>query len=73
MPHKVAGFDAEYAEVLRGPNDKLFGRNTIGGSLQVIRPGPPADQAARSLQRSPKTIRKISKHESTSLSLPAFR
>jgi iron complex outermembrane receptor protein len=40
MPHKVAGFDAEYAEVLRGPQGKLFGRNTIGGLLHVIRPRP---------------------------------
>ena len=40
MLHKVAAFDAEYAEVLRGPQGKLFGRNTIGDLLHVIRSRP---------------------------------
>ncbi len=43
----IENFDLSRIEVLRGPQGTLFGRNTVGGALNVIRTEPTGDWGAK--------------------------
>ena len=43
----LENFDLERVEILRGPQGTLYGRNTIGGVLHVIRTKPTGEWGAR--------------------------
>ena len=43
----LENFDLERVEVLRGPQGTLFGKNTVGGVLHVIRSRPTGELGAR--------------------------
>ncbi len=42
----IENFDLQRVEVLRGPQGTLFGRNTVGGALNVIRTEPTGEWGA---------------------------
>tara|TARA_B110000503_G_scaffold75043_2_gene115832 strand:+ start:319 stop:2700 length:2382 start_codon:yes stop_codon:yes gene_type:complete len=44
---KLENFDLERVEILRGPQGTLFGKNTVGGVLHVIRSRPTGEFGAR--------------------------
>ena len=43
----VENFDLERVEILRGPQGTLFGKNTVGGVLNVVRSRPTGELGAR--------------------------
>ncbi|MXY05089.1 MAG: TonB-dependent receptor [Gammaproteobacteria bacterium] len=43
----LENFDVERVEILRGPQGTLFGKNTVGGVVQVIRSRPTGELGAR--------------------------
>ena len=43
----LENFDLERVEILRGPQGTLFGKNTVGGVLNVIRSRPTGEYGAR--------------------------
>ncbi len=43
----VENFDLERVEILRGPQGTLFGKNTVGGVLNVVRSRPAGELGAR--------------------------
>ncbi len=43
----VENFDIERVEVLRGPQGTLFGKNTVGGVIQVVRSRPTGEFGGR--------------------------
>ncbi|MDE0063309.1 MAG: TonB-dependent receptor [Gammaproteobacteria bacterium] len=43
----LENFDVERVEILRGPQGTLFGKNTVGGVVQVIRSQPTGELGAR--------------------------
>ena len=43
----LENFDVERVEILRGPQGTLFGKNTVGGVVQVIRTRPTGELGAR--------------------------
>ena len=43
----VENFDLERVEILRGPQGTLFGKNTVGGVLNVVRSRPTGKLGAR--------------------------
>ena len=43
----LENFDLERVEILRGPQGTLFGRNTVGGVLNVVRSRPTGEWGAR--------------------------
>ncbi len=43
----LENFDLERVEVLRGPQGTLFGKNTVGGVVHVIRSRPTGERGAR--------------------------
>ncbi len=45
----IENFDLERVEILRGPQGTLFGKNTVGGVVNVIRSRPTGEAGARFL------------------------
>ncbi len=43
----IENFDLERVEILRGPQGTLFGKNTVGGVINVIRSRPTGENGAR--------------------------
>ena len=43
----IENFDIERVEILRGPQGTLYGRNTVGGVLNVVRSRPTGDYGAK--------------------------
>jgi len=43
----IQNFDVDRIEVLRGPQGTLFGRNTVGGALNVVRSEPTGEWGAK--------------------------
>lgn len=43
----LENFDVERVEILRGPQGTLFGRNTVGGVVNVVRSRPTGEYGAR--------------------------
>ncbi len=43
----IENFDLERVEVLRGPQGTLFGKNTVGGVVNVVRSRPTGEMGAR--------------------------
>ena len=43
----LENFDLERVEVLRGPQGTLFGKNTVGGVINVVRSRPTGEFGAR--------------------------